>query len=165
MNIFYLDRDPYKAARMQCDKHIVKMILETAQLLSTAHIELDGKQVAYKSTHKNHPSAVWVRSNPRHYRWAHQHLMALGREYERRYGKTHKTIRDHGKALETLPVALDEMFNGVVLQNISPYTDPPQCMPDECKRDCTVLAYRVYYEHKANEWLQKGRPMKWTNIA
>ena len=63
MNLFYLHRDPVEAARMQCDRHVVKMILETAQMLSTAHIELDGIQVAYKATHKNHPSTVWVRSS------------------------------------------------------------------------------------------------------
>ena len=56
MNIFYLSRDPVEAAKLQCDRHVVKMILETAQLLSTAHVELDGEQVAYKATHKNHPS-------------------------------------------------------------------------------------------------------------
>ena len=74
MNLFYLDRDPVEAARMQCDRHVVKMILETAQMLSTAHIELDGKQVAYKATHKNHPSTVWVRSSSLAYNWTWRHL-------------------------------------------------------------------------------------------
>jgi hypothetical protein len=161
MNIFYLDRDPYEAARLQCDRHVVKMILETAQLLSTAHHELDGESPAYKATHKNHPSAVWVRSNPRHYRWTHQHLIALGSEYERRYQKVHKTIREHGKVLETLPVALDPLFSNVVCQNIGPYTDPPQCMPDECKRVDPVLGYQVYYNFKADDWDARGIPMKW----
>ena len=81
MNIFYLSRSPVEAAKMQCDKHVVKMILETAQLLSTAHHELDGASVAYKPTHKNHPSAVWVRSSSDHYRWTVAHLEALGSEY------------------------------------------------------------------------------------
>ena len=157
MNIFYLSRDPYEAARLQCDRHVIKMILETAQLLSTAHVELDGNQVAYKATHKNHPSAVWVRSNPRHYRWAHQHLMELGREYERRYSKVHRTIREHGKALETLPVALDPMFTG----SEPPFTPPPQCMPDECKRSDAVLGYQIYYNFKADDWDARGIPMKW----
>ena len=157
MNLFYLHRDPYKAARMQCDRHVVKMILETAQMLSTAHVELDGRQVAYKATHKNHPSTVWVRSAARHYRWAHQHMMELGREYTRRYGKVHKTIREHGKALEALPVALDPMFGAFDRG----FVDPPQCMYDECKRDDTVLAYQLYYNAKADEWAAAGRPMTW----
>ena len=157
MNIFYLSRDPHEAARLQCDRHVVKMILETAQLLSTAHVELDGRQVAYKATHKNHPSAVWVRSNPRHYRWTHQHLMALGREYERRYSKVHRTIREHGKALETLPVALDPLFTG----SEPPFVHPPQCMPDECKHSDTVVAYQTYYNHKADDWDARGITMRW----
>ena len=70
MNIFYLDRNPILAADKQCDRHVVKMILETAQLLSTAHYELDGESPAYKPTHKNHPSAVWVRKSLDHYLWA-----------------------------------------------------------------------------------------------
>ena len=72
MNIFYLHRDPVAAAQMQCDKHVVKMILESAQMLSTAHRVLDGDTYAdlrgmYKLAHKNHPSTRWVRSNYRHY--------------------------------------------------------------------------------------------------
>jgi hypothetical protein len=102
MNLFYLHRDAYEAARLQCDKHVVKMILETAQMLSTAHVELDGQQVAYKATHKNHPSTVWVRSQCRHYAGLSAYDGA-GREYTRRYGKVHKTIREHAKALECCP--------------------------------------------------------------
>ena len=151
MNIFYLSRDPYKAARLQCDKHVVKMILETAQLLSTAHVELDGIQLAYKATHKNHPSAVWVRSNREHYRWSYQHMVALGAEYTRRYGKVHKTITDHVQSLATPPRDIPRLE----------FVDPPQCMPDECKRPDTVLAYQVYYNHKADEWAAAGSPMKW----
>ena len=68
MNIFYLDRNPVVAAQMMCDKHVVKMILESAQILSTAHRVLDGDEHAdnvgmYKMTHKNHPSTIWVRAN------------------------------------------------------------------------------------------------------
>ena len=152
MNIFYLSRDPVEAAQAQCDRHVVKMILETAQLLSTAHHELDGGQVAYKSTHKNHPSAVWVRESLDHYEWTVYHLEALGREYERRYSKVHKTIRDHFKALQRPPVAL---------QGVRGFTDPPQCMPDECKRDDAVLGYQIYYNFKADDWDSRGIPMRW----
>jgi hypothetical protein len=153
MNLFYLDRDPAEAARMQCDRHVVKMILETAQMLSTAHVELDGEQVAYKATHKNHPSTVWVRSTAAAYLWAYRHMLELGREYTRRYGKVHKTIREHGDALRRLPNALT--YCNRLLE------DPPQCMYDECKRDDTVLAYQLYYNAKADEWAAAGRPMTW----
>ena len=154
MNLFYLHRDPVEAARMQCDRHVVKMITETAQMLSTAHIELDGQQVAYKATHKNHPSTVWVRSSASAYEWAFTHMMALGDEYKRRYGKIHKTIREHAKVLSMLPA-------GLAATGGDPFVDPPQCMYDECKRDDTVLAYQLYYNAKADEWAAKGRPMTW----
>jgi len=154
MNLFYLSRDPVEAARMQCDRHVVKMILETAQMLSTAHIELDGNQVAYKATHKNHPSTVWVRSSATAYQWAFTHMMALGEEYTRRYGKVHKTIREHAKVLSMCPSSLAATGG-------DPLIDPPQCMYDDCKRDDTVLAYQLYYNAKADEWAAKGRPMTW----
>ena len=153
MNIFYLDRDPYKAAHMQCDRHVVKMILETAQLLSTAHAELDGESPAYKPTHKNHPSAVWVRSSANAYIWAWHHLEALGIEYKRRYGKEHKTIREHSTNLCPLPKALED--------DVTVFADPPQCMPDEYKRDDTTLAYQLYYNAKADDWDSRGMTMKW----
>ena len=76
MNIFCLDEDPIKAVQMMCDKHIVKMILESAQLMSTAHRELDGDNAnenLYKSTHKNHPSAKWVRESLWNYVWLYRH--------------------------------------------------------------------------------------------
>jgi len=152
MNLFYLSRDPVEAARLQCDKHVVKMILETAQMLSTAHLELDGRQMAYKATHKNHPSTVWVRSSAKSYRWAYEHLKALGAEYTSRYGKVHKTIREHGLSLSLPPVNIDREAD---------FVDPPQCMYDECKRDDTVLAYQLYYNAKADEWAANGSPMKW----
>ena len=151
MNIFYLSRDPVEAAKLQCDRHVVKMILETAQLLSTAHVELDGDQVAYKATHKNHPSAVWVRSSARAYGWAFAHLVSLGNEYLKRYGKVHKTIAEHADALGVLPKAIPKVD----------FTDPPQCMPDDCKRDDAVLGYQVYYNYKADDWDARGIPMRW----
>lgn len=151
MNLFYLDRDPVEAARLQCDKHVVKMILETAQLLSTAHVELGHESPAYKPTHKNHPSAVWVRSSFKAYRWAWRHMRALGDEYTKRYGKIHKTIAEHLDSLSVPPSNIPHVD----------FVDPPQCMYDECRRDDTVLAYQLYYNAKADEWSAAGKPMKW----
>ncbi len=139
MNIFYLSQDPVDAARQQCDKHVVKMILETAQLLSTAHRELDGDDWAdgvglYKRTHKNHPSAIWVRASHYHYQWTFYHFRALCEEYTRRYGKVHATERLMNQ-LSIIPRLID----------ITPFVAPPQCMPDEYKQSDTVDAYRAYY--------------------
>ena len=78
MNIFYLSHDPDKAARVMYNRHVVKMILESAQLLCTAHHEYGNHDVPYKSTHKNHPSAIWTRSNDLAYMWVYDHMMADG---------------------------------------------------------------------------------------
>lgn len=155
MNVFFLDRDPKPAAEAHCDKHCSKMIVEYAQLLSTAHVELDGEQVAYKRTHTNHPSAVWVRQSSQHYAWVYKLMCELGKVYTARYGRTHKTIAEHTDTLAAFPENLPN--NG--------WQDPPQCMPDECKRDDAVLGYLTYYNHKADEWAALGRPMKWAGVT
>ena len=102
MNLFLLNINALKSAIDHCDKHCVKMILETTQLLYSAwHVNQPGSieisdiidtcpHKPYKCTHKNHPSAVWVRKHPHHYEWALRLGNALCSEYDRRYGKTHK---------------------------------------------------------------------------
>ena len=135
MNIFYLDKDPIKSAEYQYNKHVVKMILESAQMLCTAHRFYGNNNVPYKSTHLNHPSSVWVRESDEHYDWLYNHMLALGREYTRRYNKKHLSITKCTQSLFCSP------------QNI-PYkklVQPPQCMPDEYKDKCSVQAYWNYY--------------------
>ena len=139
MNIFYLDTAPDKAAKMHCDKHCIKMILETAQLLCTAHRELDGDYWAdevglYKSAFKNHPSAIWVRETMPQYRWAFTLFYNLCKEYERRYKKTHKAF----SLSEFLCIDPINIFQ-------QGWQEPPQCMPDQYKGEDTVKAYRDYY--------------------
>lgn len=139
MNIFFLDRDPAICAGMHCDKHVVKMILESAQLLSTA-LRLAGSddESLYKATHKNHPSAVWVRQSRQHYDYVLDLFRELCAEYTRRYGKIH--------ASDQLTLLLAA---GRSLIPSNGWVDPPQCMPDDCKQDDVVEAYRKYYkEHK-----------------
>ena len=139
MNIFYLHKDPAKAASFFYNRHVVKMILESAQLLCTAHVMLDGDDadVPYKVTHKNHPSAVWARESADNYSWLYFHMLALGEEYTRRYGKKHLTILKCGGPLGKLP--------GGIL-NTGP-TPMPQCMPDQYKvPGNSVEAYWNYYE-------------------
>ena len=151
MNRFILSYDPEEAAVLQCDKHIVKMPLEEAQMLSSAHNELDGGQVAYKTAHKNHPCTVWVRETRSNYLWAVAHWKALGDEYTRRYGKVHATMQKHSETLMWPP-------NGI---SDGGFTDPPQCMPDECKNSDAVVAYQTYYNYKADDWDARGLPMRW----
>ena len=106
MNIFYLQREPEACAHDHCDKHVPKMILEYAQLMSTAHRELDGDDCVdqlYKSTHKNHPSAIWTRSSDQHYMWLYELFCALSEEYQTRYGKEHLTFTKLHGILQYLP--------------------------------------------------------------
>ncbi len=137
MNIFYLDKCPEKAARLQYNKHVVKMILESAQMLCTAHHCIMGEDadVPYKAAHKNHPSTVWARQSSENYTWLYRHMMELGREYERRYGKKHLSIIKCENPLSVLP--------GGILE--TGLTKMPQCMPDEYKDECSIQAYWNYY--------------------
>ena len=113
MNIFYLDKDPIIAAQMSCDKHVVKMILESAQMLCSTHRVLDGDEIAdskgmYKMAHKNHPSTIWTRSSVQNYIWLWRHMTALMREYTHRYGKVHATETKLAKIFKNPPKNLPE---------------------------------------------------------
>ena len=132
MNIFFLDKDPKIAAQLQCDKHVVKMVLETAQMLSTA-ARKRGFELGYKSAYPKHPMTLWISESPHNYSWAIQHGLALGTEYQLRYHKVHKS---HEVIKE-----LAMLDNGDATQ----MTKPPQCMPDEYKTDDYVQSYRNYY--------------------
>lgn len=162
MNIFVTNANPIVCAEEHCDVHLRKMIVETAQLLSTAHVELDGVQVAYKSTHKNHPSCVWVRSDYKNYRWASALLYFLLKEYKIRFDKEHKTL-EHYPALVCPP----KNITGTRL-NKSGFMRPEgfvMAMPDEYKSISVETAYQRYLNDKFKEWRSRERPMKveWTN--
>ena len=137
MNIFYLDKCPVKAAKYQYNKHVVKMILESAQMLCTAHHCLLGEDanVPYKIAHKNHPSTRWVRSSANAYEWLYKHFVALSKEYTKRYGKEHLSYTKCKDVLNIMPGSL--VYTG--------FEQPPQCMPDEYKDKCSVQAYWNYY--------------------
>ena len=137
MNIFILDTDHYKNAMAHCDKHVVKMIIEYAQLLSTAHNVLDGiksPEGIYKSTHINHPCAVWARKTDTNYIWLYQLFCALCNEYTHRYNKNHKT-QNLTRLLCNPPHNIE----------IGPKTPHPLCMPDTCKMEDSIESYRKYY--------------------
>jgi len=157
MNIFFLDKRPDDAAEMHCDKHCVKMILEYSQMLSTAHRVLDGEGVhpdLYKIAHKNHPSTIWTRSSKQHYDWLFRLFRMLSAEYSIRYSngkfKVHKSWDKLGKILETAPKNIED--NG--------WIDPPQCMPDSCKDDDVVRAYRNYYIQEKSSFAKWNYSMK-----
>ena len=140
MNIFYFYDCPVKSAQAQPDKMLVKMPLETAQMLCTAHRELDGDEYAdkvglYKRAYWNHPSTVWVTQSVQHWNWLYRLFCALCDEYTYRYGKIHMTDSKLRELFSTPPQFLED--NG--------FTPPPQCMFEEYKCEDTVQAYRQYY--------------------
>jgi hypothetical protein len=161
MNIFYLDNDPKVCAEMHNDKHCIKMILEYAQLLSTAHRVLDGtlsiglsetgrKQTRYVlpdnresklyvATHINHPSAIWCRQSYANYVWLSKLLTELCREYTYRYGKVHKV------ELSGLEEELMYPPMNISLATV-PFTEPTPAMPDDVKvAGDSIASYKNYY--------------------
>jgi hypothetical protein len=140
MNIFYIHEDPTVAPKMMTDKHIVKMILESAQMLSTAHRVLDGEDSlpVYKQAYVNHPSTKWVRQSTKNYAWLYSHFIALSLEYSARYkGRVHSTYAKLHEHLANFPKNLQD----------GKFTQPPCAMPDIYKvsdRD-HIMNYRLYY--------------------
>lgn len=153
MNIFMLDECPIQSAKFMSNEHVIKMILETAQLLSTAHWTLSGYCGAYKATHVNHPSSIWARQSSANYEWLYKHLVALIDEHQYRYpnSKLHKTA-GHLETLKELP-------RGITIKEQTPIIP---AMPDEFKALYEgVEAYRMYYSiFKRHD--KNGKPYTWT---
>ena len=156
MNIFVLDTNPKTCAMYHNDKHVVKMILETAQLLcGVHHVTESNLDIPYKLSHKNHPCSVWARESIENYIWLCDLGMALCREYSHRYNKTHKSQAVIEWCYNNLP-------NLPELGDITPFA---LAMPDECKTDDPVESYRRYYMmHKQSlaNWKMRDIP-KWYN--
>jgi hypothetical protein len=179
MNIFYLDSNVAKCAEYHNDKHVVKMILEYAQLLSTAHRVLDGKEYVdassgrkikrwrledaaveaelYKATHINHPSAVWVRQSNNNYNWLVCLFQSLLLEYTHRYGKHH--------ACERLVYWLRKPPANIPVGYL---TQPTPAMPDEYKVPDSVQSYRNYYigaKKSMANWKKRPVPDWWEVVS
>jgi hypothetical protein len=176
MNIFYLHNDPKVCAQQHVDKHCVKMILEYAQLLSTAHRFLDGTltvgksatgrkktsyvlmdnrdAILYSATHINHPSAIWARSGIKQYTWLHSLLTELCKEYTHRYGKHHKVERE-GLLFE-LAKAPNKIYHDVF------WSEPTPAMPDQYKvAGDSIQSYKNYYigdKQRMFSWKNRETP-------
>ena len=136
MNIFFLDEDPTMSAQYHVDKHVVKMILETAQLLCGVHHATapDNTYVPYKLSHKNHPCSIWARTSLSNYLYLCELGLELCKEYTYRYGKRHKSQDVIEWFLINKPIVPDVEF-----------TEPAMAMPDEYKVGDVVQSYRNYY--------------------
>ena len=173
MNVFVLDNNPTTAAQQHCDKHVVKMIVESAQMLSTAHRMCDGKaerrpsssgktmqqyyvlpdereNMLYKAVHKYHPCTVWTMETLQNYRWHWELFNALCDEYKYRYGRVHKTDK----------LLRDELYFGPVNITDSKKTKFPLAMKSnpECMFNDPVKSYRAFYKTKQDRF-----KMVWTN--
>lgn len=179
MNIFYLDRDPKTCAEMHCDKHVVKMIIEYAQLMSTSHRILDGTPYIdltkngrkikrwrmndpdydtglMLACHVNHPSNLWLRANKENYEWLYSMWVYLLDEYTHRYGKIHACQRVNRFVMNSpknIPVG--EFFS------------PTPAMPDDCKVPNNSLeSYHKYYRDKKShfaKWTKREIPLWYVN--
>jgi hypothetical protein len=136
MNIFILDTNPRKCAEYHNDKHVVKMILETAQLLCGVHwITQSTYEIPYKLSHKNHPCSIWARECIENYNWLCELGIELCEEYTYRYGKRHKS-QDIIEWCIAHPPKI-RINNSVTRFALA--------MPDECKVNNPVDSYRRYY--------------------
>jgi len=173
VNLFILDKDPVIAAQLQCDKHVVKMIVESAQMLSTTHRMLDGKlakvpsksgksnvkawtlpdereDILYKAVHTAHPCTVWTTKSNNNYNWHYVHFTALCDEYKYRYGKTHSTDTLLREILKTPPRNIEV---GYLTQQPLAMKSNPECMfPND-----PVKSYRMFYQTKQDRF-----KMSWT---
>tara|TARA_A100001015_G_C14714381_1_gene603395 strand:+ start:138 stop:722 length:585 start_codon:yes stop_codon:yes gene_type:complete len=189
MNIFVLSTDPVIAAQMQCDKHVPKMLVESGQMLSTAHRVLDGHLTRrpsksgktmvrywdlyegqddleaelcyYKAVHVGHPCTVWSMESDSNYRWHWQHMKALSEEYTYRYGKSHKTERELLWQIQSPPRNIPK---GPMTTFKLAMQSNPECMfPDD-----PVRSYRAFYHTKQYRfkmvWTKRSVP-EWFQYA
>lgn len=184
MNVFILDKDPVMSARLQCDKHIVKMIVESAQMLSTSHRMLDGslerrpsksgksivkywrmpdwrENTLYKAVHMHHPCTVWTMKSNNNYNWHWVHFAALCDEYKYRYEKVHATDKLLRDVLKALPKNIP----------VGPLTSQPLAMKSnpECMDPNNVVeSYRKFYQTKQHRfkmaWTKREVP-EWFEVA
>lgn len=173
MNLFILDEDPVESAILQCDKHVVKMIVESAQMLSTAHRMLDGNETRrpsksgktmvkywilpdnredtfYKAVHMYHPCTIWTMQSDKNYNWHYTHFVALCDEYKYRYGKIHGTDALLRNDLETLP-------KNIPIGSLTPQPLAMKSNPECMDTNDIVGSYRAFYQTKQSRF-----KMAWT---
>lgn len=183
MNLFYLDSDLDTNAEYHVDQHVVKIITEAAQLLTSAVwvdsllgyvprvlnseerqliSEAKSKEPAIEErtftrflpTHINHPCAVWVRTSRSNYEWTYSYCDALNAEYQYRYNKN----VNHK--------SFDAAFNLPDLRSLPDKGDTvrPLCMPDKYKLDDPIESYRAYYmgdKAELAKWKNRDKPDWW----
>jgi len=181
MNIFVLDENPWAAARMHCDRHVPKMVVESAQMLSTAHRILDGEEylapsksgkrmvkhyrlsenddIIYKAVHAGHPCTAWTMESASNYRWHFSLFVMLAKEFEFRFGKVHRSYDLLKKALFTPP-------KNIPNKPQTPFAKAMKAYADLMEIEDPVKAYQEFYKADKVEFAkwEKGRPApSWWN--
>jgi len=149
MNIFVVDENPVAAARQLCNRHIIKMPLETAQILCAVLYRHGKEDTIYKPTHAKHPSVLWAGDTRNNFVWLAQHGMELCREYTRRYGKTHKCQA----VIESCIAEMDIVPKG----SRTPFV---QVMGETYQHKNPVVAYRRYIAF-GKQYMNKGQGPQW----
>lgn len=188
MNIFVLDENPITAAEMMCDKHIPKMIVESAQMMASAVrrwgatdeqmpiAKTSGKP--YKGGYPHHPCTRWAGDTFGNFSWLHDHAIALCVEYTHRFGKVHACA----DPISQLWHVGTEYRGEVLWEDDDDYKRTPfaLAMPDEYRPEYGILtpeqidaddfnvyhasgdeavqAYRRYYHSKQFAKWEKGTP-------
>ena len=164
MNIFYVYPDPADAAICLPDKLVVKMPLESAQMLSTAPRVLNGDDWCdfngiYKTAHINHPCSIWARESLQNYTWLYYHFYALCQEYTNRYDRQHLSFTKLNHILCEAPINIPDIG----------LTTMPQAMPDEYKNSDPVKAYRDYVVNEKHyaQWnkIPDRQPTWWQSAS
>ena len=142
---------------MACDKHVVKMALETAQMLCTVARECKyEEEYIYKSVHLNHPCTRWAAECYQNWKWLCRHGLALCNEYTYRYGKEHK-------CKEIIRMLYKNSF-GPKYKFLQGRTAFAQAMPNQYKQKNAVKAYRAYYlgeKKRFSKWTRRKPPTWW----
>jgi hypothetical protein len=184
MNIFYLSKNIEECAAQHVDSHCSKMIIEYAQLMSTAHRVLDGEmyygktkngrkikrwkvpeaareRLLYKASHVNHPSAIWVRENDMNYRWLYKLWQQLNEEFIYRGFKNGEYHETYKKLKGQLWFSPKNITRGLTT------TPMAQAMPDDVKNQCSIVAYRDYYnKYKQHLAKWRNRPIpEWYSVV
>ena len=135
MNIFLLDYDQDEAVKRLCDRHVVKMVLETAQILCTAQ-QLSGNtsKLLYRATHKNHPCVQWCLRSSQHYEWLYKYFLSILDEYSYRYCRVHACSRLVG------PLKRQQLADNGLTFDFN-------CTNNNIKD--VIESYREYYKYKS----------------
>lgn len=168
MNIFATSSCPIESAQALADKHVVKMIVESAQILSTVLVTewgfppggSVGGVPLYRPTHANHPCVKWAGESISNMRWLARHGIALCNEYSMRYS-TDKVFKRH-KSMDLLLAILGLIESDVGVSADSVLTPMALAMPDHFKRDDPHMAYKLYLRAKYQTWADEGHPPRWT---